>query len=158
LLAGVLVLGVPMGAWADRQFPVPNPNDELRVCSPTGALIASVDDDGVVVLRSATDPSKALRRLWVYGIKDEGPTTGITFSPQGDFVVTTSQRGDARLWSTKAPFRDRKFMVAGVKEDGPITGVTTSTRGDFVYTTSRKGVVREWSTGTGPFGRQIRQP
>jgi len=70
-----------------------------------------------------------------------GPVTGVTFSPDGRFILTASEDGAARVY-TRAGAR-----MAVLRHRGPITGAVFSPDGGLIATAGSDGTARIWRGG-----------
>ena len=78
--------------------------------------------------------------------------TGAEYSPDGKYVLTTSDDGTARLWdaSTKNTVQELRA------EQGVITYSTFSPDGKLIVTTASDGTARVWDGNTGQLQRELR--
>jgi WD40 repeat protein len=72
----------------------------------------------------------------------------VTFSPDGQSIVTTGRDGKAYMSGTGAGFS--QGLLNGHR--GPVNGATFSPGGDLVATWSEDGSARLWRADVGPFG------
>ena len=90
-------------------------------------------------------------------LRDTSPIHGAAFSPDGKLIVTASQDGTCRIWSTATG----KSTGVVLREPGPghLRSVEFSPDGRVVLTGSSDGTARMWSARTGkPSGIVIREP
>jgi WD40 repeat protein len=74
------------------------------------------------------------------------------FSPDGRFILTTSEDGTGKLWDVSA-----KKIVKELRSDqGPLNSSTFSPDGKLIVTTESDGLVRVWDGSTGTLRRDLR--
>ncbi|MCC7373289.1 MAG: protein kinase [Verrucomicrobiales bacterium] len=77
----------------------------------------------------------------------------IAFSPDGQWVVTASLDGTARVWEVAGG----RPVSAPMQHKGAVMGARFSPDGRWVVTASRDGTARVWEAGTGsPLGEPLR--
>jgi WD40 repeat protein len=120
--------------------------------SPDGSLLASVGDDGAVVLWDGNSGAR-LETLGTHG----GPTRDVAFSPDGRLLVSSDEAADMDgrnvvVWDIEARRRvadlgghRQGVRAVGFAPDGA-TLATADGQGDIrIWSTGDFGLVREWT-------------
>jgi WD40 repeat protein len=156
-------LGLLLAAEAARTAPSDRVADTLRrallvshirrVLPERGVTTASFDRHGAVALGTSggmvdiyAGPTE--RRLTT--LRVGRPVTGVSMSPDGDFVLTTETGGPARIWRRSTGTALRSFGRAP-------TFASFSPDGSLVLTVE-SGRARVWSTDDGSAVATLRQP
>jgi WD40 repeat protein len=73
-----------------------------------------------------------------------GPVTSAAFSPDGRFIVTTSQDGIARVWGTDGSEKAFGEPLRSFHHDGPIQSAAFSSDGRLLVTASWDATALVW--------------
>lgn len=76
---------------------------------------------------------------------------GAVFSPGGQFILTASSDGTARLWDASTGAEIRRF----VGHNGSVTGAEFSPDGSLIVTSGTDGTVRLWDVAAGDEIRRL---
>ena len=125
------------GRWVDFH----NNGKEFLTTAGTRAVIWSVDDAAPIGPPIQHPGNQELRMA--------------RFSPDGNFVVTTSDDGTARVWATNS----RRQVAILKKHEGPVTSARFSLDGKLLVTTGTDSQIIVWDTTTWqPTGRPLILP
>ncbi len=114
--------------------------------SPDGALIATGDWNGTVVLRSM--PGGAIVRQWSVSSWE---IKAVAFSPDGTLLATASMDGTVQLWAVATGGALRSLSG----HTGGATAVAFAPDSALIATGDSSGVVRLWNAGTGALVRTL---
>ncbi|WP_331719431.1 protein kinase domain-containing protein [Streptomyces sp. NBC_01187] len=115
--------------------------------SPDGAMLAMASQEQEDVGLYDPRSGELIREL---GGIDNAKT--LSFSPDGDTLVTGARNGTVRRWDPKTGEEKGSHFTAG---DGEITSLDFSPKGGMLATASPDGEVRRWDPST---GSEIGQP
>lgn len=102
--------------------------------SRDGALLASVAEDGLVVLRHM--PSDSVRSIVSRGHRPKR----LALSPDGALLATAGQDGTVRLWSTA----DHKQVRSLTGHPAQVLGVAFHPYGTLLASAGADGTIRVW--------------
>ncbi|HEX8110357.1 MAG TPA: TIR domain-containing protein [Kofleriaceae bacterium] len=88
--------------------------------------------------------------LWRITLGHGQPLTAVSFSPDGEQIVTASGNGTARIWDTATG-----TLVSGsLAHDKEVWSAAFSPDGSLVVTASEDGTARVWNAATGSLFRE----
>jgi WD40 repeat protein len=134
----------------------------LRRWLAAGVAIAAIAGGiaaGVVLTETPDEPSQGLFRLkeiaTLPGSGQPGPEylSSAAFSPDGKFVVTAGDDGDARVWDWRV-----KTLKAVLKQSAPLSRAAFSPDGELVVTADADGAARIWGWTSRDEPAVLRQP
>eukprot|EP01083_Nonionella_stella_P298258 1012554_1 len=103
---------------------------EKFTTSPDGSLIAFIGNDGYIILVEAKS------KMWVADFKMNGSARAVSFSPCGDFIISSGSDGDVYRWD----IRSKKCVDKFQNQDGTITSFVSATS-RFTAVGAESGVV-----------------
>jgi len=103
---------------------------EKFTTSPDGSLIAFIGNDGYIILVEAKS------KMWVADFKMNGSARAVSFSPCGDFIISSGSDGDVYRWD----LRSKKCVDKFQNQDGTITSFVSATS-RFTAVGAESGVV-----------------
>lgn len=98
--------------------------------SPDGRVIAFMGNDGYIILLDG------MSRRWIGDLKMNGSVRAITFSSDGEYIITSGSDGDVYKWNLKS----RRCVERFHNEDGTITSSLAASR-DMLAVGAESGVV-----------------
>ncbi|MGW3960809.1 nSTAND1 domain-containing NTPase [Amycolatopsis sp. NPDC005003] len=134
--AAVLPGGTNVAPWVDTVF--------ATAMSPDGRILATTDNDRMVLLRDVSDPRHPRPLGTLTGHLKA--VFGIAFSPDGRTLATAAGDNSARLWDVSDPARP---VALGVLEghDDFVHSVAFSPDGRTLATGSADNTARLWDVG-----------
>lgn len=111
---------------------------------------AELSSDGKFLLTLSNDHSLQIRNVHtgetVVDLKDDSISRSAAFSPDGRYIVTGSEKGNAQIWDTQNGTRRVKELAG---HSAPLITVTYSPDGKFVLGESDDRTVMIWDVRTG---------
>jgi len=116
---------------------------ELSTLLALRSVDETYQNDGIVLLEAEDALHKAVQGMRVQLTLPHG--SGITFSPNGDWLATAGPDNTARLWDTLS---GELLMIFSGHED-QVVNVAFSPQGDKLATTSMDGSAKIWDVESG---------
>jgi WD40 repeat protein len=131
--------GKPVRRFVDPVAPDKSGGLVDAAFSPDGSLLATGSrDGGVRVWKVATG-----QRVWLF-VGHQGPVSALAFDPFGQYVVSASEDGTARIVKVIG-FGAGGEAIRLVAHTAPLTDVAVAPSGGTLATASEDGTVRIWS-------------
>jgi WD40 repeat protein len=131
--------GKPLRRFVDPVAPDKSGGLVDAAFSPDGSLLATGSrDGGVRVWKVATG-----QRVWLF-VGHQGPVSALAFDPVGQYVVSASEDGTARIVRVVG-FGAGGEAIQLVAHTAPLTDVAVAPSGGTLATASEDGTVRIWS-------------
>jgi WD40 repeat protein len=111
--------------------------------SPKGDYLASVGVDGLLIVWALGNGQATTPPLFFY---PQGTwATALRFSPQGDYIITASRKGDIRIFHS--PSFNLVGLFSAFPEGEPILSLDISGDGKYVAVSTKTGEVRLFDWG-----------
>jgi len=111
-----------------------------------GGILATGSKDGGIQLWDAADPAHPRAMGSPLAISSSSPATWVTFSPDGQTLVTVDTSGTIQMWNVVNPAQPRLFSQPfSGKSNGGINSLAFSPDGRTLVTAGNNGIVQLWN-------------